>query len=93
MHLNLAGNVALVAASSEGLGKASARVLAQAGANVVINGKNEEKLNSAVDELEGVGSGEPEPFRSFRSSTVIIFPVLRFPDKRHTRQTTSRQRR
>ncbi|MFB6092142.1 MAG: SDR family oxidoreductase [Haloquadratum sp.] len=51
MDLGLDGNAALVTASSSGLGKASARALAAEGANVVLNGRDEDKLAAAVDDV------------------------------------------
>lgn len=55
--MNLDGNSALVAASSSGLGKAAAIALAREGANVVINGRNESRLEEAVSEVEVVAEG------------------------------------
>jgi Dehydrogenases with different specificities (related to short-chain alcohol dehydrogenases) len=51
MDLELTDNVALVTASSSGLGKASGRVLASEGANVVLNGRDQDRLDSAVEEV------------------------------------------
>jgi 3-oxoacyl-[acyl-carrier protein] reductase len=58
MDLELTGNAALVTASSSGLGKASAMALAREGANVVVNGRDEERLREAVEEIEAVATGE-----------------------------------
>lgn len=58
MDLEIAGNAALVTASSSGLGKASAKALAREGANVVINGRDEERLAEAKSEVEAVAEGE-----------------------------------
>jgi NAD(P)-dependent dehydrogenase (short-subunit alcohol dehydrogenase family) len=53
---NLAGKVALVTGGSKGLGKAMARGLAQAGADIVISSRHEEELRPALDEiLRGTG--------------------------------------
>jgi NAD(P)-dependent dehydrogenase (short-subunit alcohol dehydrogenase family) len=53
---NLAGRVALVTGGSKGLGKAMARALAQAGADVVICSRNEDELRAALkDILDGTG--------------------------------------
>jgi NAD(P)-dependent dehydrogenase (short-subunit alcohol dehydrogenase family) len=57
MDLNIDGNVALVSASSSGLGKATAEAFATEGANVVVNGRNEDRLADAVEELAAVGPG------------------------------------
>ena len=58
MDLELNGDAALVTASSSGLGKASATALAREGANVVINGRDEERLADAKAEIEAVATGE-----------------------------------
>ena len=58
MDLQIDGNAALVTASSSGLGKASAKALAREGANVVINGRDEDRLAEARAEIEGVATGE-----------------------------------
>lgn len=49
--------VALVTASSSGLGKASAKALAREGAHVVINGRDEQRLADAVEQI-----GDPDAF-------------------------------
>lgn len=48
----LSGETAIVTASSSGLGKASATALAREGANVVLNGRDEEKLEAAIADVE-----------------------------------------
>ncbi len=58
MDLQIGGNVALVTASSSGLGKASATALAREGVNVVINGRDEDRLAEAKAEIEPVADGE-----------------------------------
>jgi NAD(P)-dependent dehydrogenase (short-subunit alcohol dehydrogenase family) len=47
----LSGRTALVTGSSHGMGKATARLLAQDGATVVIMGRREDKLQQALEEL------------------------------------------
>jgi 3-oxoacyl-[acyl-carrier protein] reductase len=51
MNLGIAGRKAIVCASSRGLGKACARALAEAGCEVVINGRDPQKLEAAAAEL------------------------------------------
>ena len=58
MDLELEGNAALVVASSSGLGKAAARSLLAEGANVVINGRDEDRLAEAKADLEADAKGE-----------------------------------
>jgi 3-oxoacyl-[acyl-carrier protein] reductase len=57
MQLELDGDTALVTASSSGLGKASAKALAREGANVVINGRDEDRLREAREEIEERATG------------------------------------
>jgi gluconate 5-dehydrogenase len=52
---NLAGRVALVTGSSQGLGFTIARGLGEAGATVVLNGRTREKLDKAVAALAAQG--------------------------------------
>src|SRR6266576_2621389 len=52
MDLGIAGRKAIVCASSRGLGYACAKALAQAGCEVVINGRNQEQLGAAAAELK-----------------------------------------
>jgi NAD(P)-dependent dehydrogenase (short-subunit alcohol dehydrogenase family) len=53
---NLSGKVALVTGGSKGLGKAMARGLAEAGADIIISSRHENELRPALDEiLQGTG--------------------------------------
>jgi len=52
---DLSGKVALVTGSSQGLGFTITRGLGQAGATIVLNGRNEEKLEKAVSTLSQEG--------------------------------------
>ncbi len=54
MDLGIAGRKAIVCASSRGLGKACARALAEAGCEVVINGRDAKTLNATAAELSGI---------------------------------------
>ena len=46
---DLTGKTALVTGSSEGLGRTMARGLAEAGARVILNGRNADKLAAAAE--------------------------------------------
>ena len=58
MELALKGKVALVVASSQGLGKAIAEQFIKEGTNVMITSRNEEKLKKVKDELNEIGPGK-----------------------------------
>jgi 3-oxoacyl-[acyl-carrier protein] reductase len=58
MELNLTGKTALVVASSQGLGFAIAERLVREGANVMISGRDEEKLRQKASQLESIGLGK-----------------------------------
>ncbi|MCA9093797.1 MAG: SDR family NAD(P)-dependent oxidoreductase, partial [Planctomycetaceae bacterium] len=48
---DLTGKVALVTGGSKGLGKAMARGLAEAGADIVISSRHEDELQKAAQEI------------------------------------------
>ncbi len=54
---DLAGKTALITGSSQGIGLALARGLSEAGAAVVLNGRDREKLADAADALAAAGAG------------------------------------
>ena len=58
MDLGIKGRTSLVCASSQGLGLACARALAQEGVNVVINGRDAAKLDKTAAELRSVAQGD-----------------------------------
>ncbi|WP_227378945.1 SDR family oxidoreductase [Haladaptatus halobius] len=58
MDYGIEGTVALVTASSSGLGKGSAMALAREGVHVVVNGRDREKLAHAVADIESVAKGD-----------------------------------
>jgi 3-oxoacyl-[acyl-carrier protein] reductase len=58
MELNLAGKNALVVASSQGLGFAMAERLVKEGVNVMISGREEDKLRQKANELQEIGMGK-----------------------------------
>jgi len=61
MDLKIRGNSAIVTASSSGLGKAAAAALVKEGVNVVINGREQKKLESALKELKALKGGKVIP--------------------------------
>lgn len=61
MDLGLKGRTALVCASSDGLGLACARSLAEAGARIVLNGRDPDKLTSRAQALRDDFNAEVIP--------------------------------
>ena len=61
MDLQLDGNAALVTASSSGLGTASATALAREGVDVVVHGRDEDRLEAAREEVAAVATGDRTP--------------------------------
>ena len=52
MNLDLSGKVALVAGSSQGIGKEAAIELSKMGAKIVLLARNEDKLKGVLGELD-----------------------------------------
>jgi 3-oxoacyl-[acyl-carrier protein] reductase len=65
----LRDRVALVTGGSQGIGRACALVLAEAGADVAVCGRNVEKLNAVVQELQATGR------RALALTVDVIDPV------------------
>ena len=61
MNLGLINRVCLVTAASSGLGKATALELSAEGARVVINSRNEQRLQTASTEIQAATGGEVHP--------------------------------
>jgi len=57
MHINLSGKTALVTGSTAGIGHAIARGLAATGADVVVNGRSQGKVDAAVAAVAKVAQG------------------------------------
>ena len=62
MDLGLAGRVALVCGSTKGLGRAVAKVLAQEGARVAINGRHEDSVGQVAQQLSSEAAQAVMPF-------------------------------
>lgn len=63
MVFGLTGNSGLITASGSGLGKASAKALVSEGTNVVVNGRDENRLSIVVAEIRDTGAGGVIPFQ------------------------------
>ncbi|HBD83379.1 MAG TPA: 2-deoxy-D-gluconate 3-dehydrogenase, partial [Dehalococcoidia bacterium] len=51
----MSGKAAIVTGGNGGIGLGIARGLAQAGANIVVAARNQQKTDSALEELRGLG--------------------------------------
>jgi 3-oxoacyl-[acyl-carrier protein] reductase len=60
LEIDLHGRNALVCGASQGIGRATALALAQAGARVVLSGRNDEGLAKVLGELPAVSAGAHE---------------------------------
>ncbi|MCP4004544.1 MAG: SDR family oxidoreductase [bacterium] len=58
MDLGISGRKAIVCASSRGLGKACALSLSREGAEVILNGRDEDSLSRAVAEIRAAGGAK-----------------------------------
>ena len=72
MDLGLDGDAALVAASSSGLGRATARAFAAEGANVVINGRDRSRLEATADALRETVAGDVHPVAADLTDSAAV---------------------
>ena len=72
----LSGKHALVCGASKGIGAATAKFLARAGANVTVCARNTEALNELCDELSTLGSGSHSALTLDLENTEAIRPAL-----------------
>lgn len=76
MDLGIEGDVAIVTASTSGLGKAAATGLAREGANVVVNSRSAENVEAAIAEIREVATGEvvgqPGDLRNYDDIKAIV---------------------
>jgi len=52
MNIDISGKIAIISGSTSGIGLASAKGLAQAGASVVVNGRSKAAVDKAVDAIQ-----------------------------------------
>lgn len=61
MDLGIAGRTAIVCGSSQGLGFACAQALSQEGVHVILNGRDQTKVEKAAEELREIARGNVTP--------------------------------
>lgn len=86
MNLNLQNKNALVCGSTQGIGKATALLLAEEGANVILIARNEEKLKTVLTELKNNGTqnhnyliadfAKPEELKQVLETSNLEFHIL-----------------
>lgn len=54
----LEGKTALICGASRGIGAATARIMAKAGANVILASRSEDQLNTLLSEISSLGEGD-----------------------------------
>ncbi|MFB6889060.1 SDR family NAD(P)-dependent oxidoreductase [Kitasatospora sp. NPDC056327] len=97
MQIDLSGRTALVTGSTAGIGEAAARSLAAAGAEVVVNGRNAERVAEAARRIGGRGvtadvataDGAAELIRQLPDVDILVNntgifatqPVFEIPDE------------
>ena len=72
MKIDLTSKVALVTGSTQGIGFAIAKGLADAGASVVINGRTKEKVDAAVAKLGGSARGVAADVSNAEGCAILI---------------------
>ena len=82
MDLELHGKRALVSGSTAGIGFAIAKALAAEGAQVIMNGRTQARVDAAVQELKGAGfPGKVEGFAAdLGTSDGVARIVAKYPD-------------
>ena len=86
MELNIQNKNALVCGSTQGIGKATAILLAEEGANVTLLARNEEKLKAVLSELKNNGTqnhhyliadfSKPEELKQVLENSDLKFHIL-----------------
>lgn len=83
MHIDLSGKTAIVTGSTEGIGFAIAKGLAEAGARVVVTGRSQSKVDAAlgrIDSVDGAGlavdlataEGCADLVRAFPEADILV---------------------
>ena len=72
MDLALTGKKALVTGSTAGIGFAIARALAQEGADVIVNGRTQERVDAAVREIGGGARGIAADLGTARGAARLL---------------------
>ena len=80
MDLQLRGKRALVTGSTAGIGFAIAKALAREGAQVIVNGRTEQRVQEAVSKLNGSGSQSSGIAADLGTADGTMEVIRRFPE-------------
>jgi NAD(P)-dependent dehydrogenase (short-subunit alcohol dehydrogenase family) len=81
LDLQLKGKTALITGSAAGIGYATAQALLKEGADVIINGRNQEHLDKAAASLKAATGREPKKFVGDMSKATDIDRLVKeFPN-------------
>ena len=80
MDLQLTGKRAFVSGSTAGIGFAIAQALAKEGAQVMVNGRTEERVRQALDKLKGSGLEAGGIAADLGTAAGVAEVVQRFPE-------------
>lgn len=83
MDLNLKNKKALVCGSTQGIGKSTALLLAQEGADVTLIARNEEKLKQVISELQNENQQHSYIVADFQNPSELKDKVERFISENH----------
>ena len=67
--MSIKNKVVIITGASSGIGKATALLLAESGAKVVLAARNQEKLEKAVNEIKERNGEAAQPDRVLRAGT------------------------
>jgi NAD(P)-dependent dehydrogenase (short-subunit alcohol dehydrogenase family) len=82
MQIDLTGKTALVTGASKGIGRATAKALAEAGANVMLSSRKQEALDEAAATIDGVtatfaaNAGDPDQAEACVAATLDRFGAV-----------------
>ena len=76
MDLKLKGKKVLVSGSTAGIGYAIAEVLASEGADVVLNGRTEQRVNQALEKIRAVATGSVQAIAADLGTAVGVRKTL-----------------
>ena len=75
MNIDFSGKTALVTGSTDGIGFATAKALAEAGATVIVNGRGQDKVDAAVARIGGQARGVAADLADAGGAATLVAAV------------------